>query len=124
MAGLLHNEVAERFALCDPLERELDRFARLADRLSAHHQPLVLQILDERIEAAILFAQQILGRHEAILEHQLGGVAREPAVLFERPRDAKARRALFDDEHRDLPVAARIAGLRGDEVDIAVARRW
>ena len=41
-------------------------------------------------------------------------------MLLQRAGDAEAGRALLDREHRDLPVAAGLARLGGDEVEIAV----
>ena len=92
---------AERAALLDPVERELDRLHGLAHRLRGEHDALVLEVLDQRVEAAALLAQHVLLRHAAVLEHQLGRVAGEPAVLVERAGHLEAGRALLDGEHGD-----------------------
>ena len=60
-------------------------------------------------------------RHQAILEHQFGGVGRAPAVLVERAADTEARRSLLDEEHGDrLATAGQVAGLRGDAIEIGM----
>ena len=41
-------------------------------------------------------------------------------MLLQRPCHAETRRALFDDEHRDVAITARRTGLGGDEINVAI----
>src|SRR4029453_17860825 len=84
---------------------------------------LALQPGGGLLEAAALDAEEILRRHRALLEGQLGGVRRAHAHLVELAAHREAGPSALDEEHGDAVVTAPgrpRRGPRGDEVEIAV----
>src|SRR5579863_4103474 len=92
---LVPERPAEGLARLQVGERQLERRLRLAHRHGADDDALVLEVPHDRVEAATFLAEHRVMRDQAILEQQLGGVRRAPAMLVERAADAKARRALL-----------------------------
>ena len=118
---LLPERGAEGRAGADIVDRQLDRGLRLAHRHGADHRALVLEVAHDRVKAAPLAAEQVLGGNPALLENELGRVRGAPAVLVESAADTEARRALLDQEHRDrLRGLARRIGLGRDAVEIGM----
>src|SRR3546814_2371911 len=62
-------------------------------------------------------AEQVGGRHRAILEHQLGGVGAAPAHLVEGAADAETGHAFLQDEHGNALAALglRVGAGRSEE---------
>ena len=83
------------------------RRLRLSHRHGADHDALILEIPHDRVEAITLFPEDGILRDEQFSKQELRGVRRAPAVLVERAADAKSRRSLLDQKHRQgLATAA------------------
>ena len=62
---------AELPALLHVAGRELERAAGDAERLRAHERPRAVERAHRVVEAAALVADEVLGRHRALVEHDL-----------------------------------------------------
>ncbi|HZC13413.1 MAG TPA: hypothetical protein VE270_05260, partial [Thermoleophilaceae bacterium] len=73
--------------------------------------PLPLEVGHDQVEAPVLLPQQVLVRHEYVLEGELGRVGRVPAELLQLLRDRDALHPLLDHEEGEAVVAALLGGL-------------
>ena len=87
---------AERLTFTRPLQ------ALFQSQLRGHvgHQrqgePLALKVAHDAGKPHVFGADQMLHRHPAIIEEQLGGIGGPPAHFLQLTADAEARGALFD----------------------------
>ena len=118
---LVEQHAAESLAVFDIFDGESQRGQRIADGHRGGCDTLALEILHDRIESGVLFAQQISRGHAAVFEDQFRGVGTQPAGLVQRAANAKTRRAFFDDEHGDAAGTLRSRiGFRRHKVQIGL----
>ena len=106
----------EGVALARVCGRALPRELHGADRAQRHRQPLPLEVGHDQFEALVQRPQQVLRRHEHVLEGDRGCVGGVPAELLELcGADALAA---VDDQKRGpvVPALGRRLDCRDDEV--------
>ena len=72
--------------------------------VDADAEPLLLELLHQHLEALPFLAEQVLGRHAAVLEEELARVLRREAELLELPAAHEAGRVGLDEEQADALV--------------------
>ena len=72
---------------------------------SGQHRPLIVEAAHQHADAAVFGAHDVLGRDEAIVEHQLGGWRTTHPDLVDLLPDRKTFHALFDDEGGDASAS-------------------
>src|ERR1700722_9772187 len=99
----------DRAAELAPLERVgLGKVVAALRQTDAHRSdgdPAAVEDLEELVEPLAPRAQQVALGHAHPLERELAGVGRAPAELVHRLRDHVPRRAVLDDQVRDLALA-------------------
>ena len=101
-------------------ERRLERRARHADRLRGDADAAGFEVRERDPVAVAFAAEQVRGRHRAVLEHDLRGVGRALAELVLDARDDVARRRRVDDERRDAFLAGGLVGHGEHDRDVGV----
>ena len=76
-----------------------------AERARRQHRALVVEAAHQHVDALADLAQHVLGRHLAVLEHQLARVGAAHAQLVELLRGGEALEALLDQERGDAARA-------------------
>ena len=114
--------LAELLALADIGQDDVE--ARLHDPEldSGEHGALIIEPAHQHPDPAILRPHDVLGRNEAIVEHQLGGRRSAHPHLVHLLADREALHALFDQEGGD--PARPLAGLGIDHQRVGIWRRW
>ena len=91
-----------------------------AKRACRQHGAFVIKARHQHVDAAALGAQDVLGGHEAVLEHQLAGVGPAHAQLVEFLRRRKTFHAALDDKGGDAFGACVDVGLGIDDQHMRV----
>jgi hypothetical protein len=115
---------AEALALLRIGQRRLERGARHADRLRGDADAAALQAGQGDLVAHAFFADQVLGRDAAVLEHDLRRVRRMLAHLVFDAGDDVAGRIGRHPEGADALLAGGFVGDGHDDRDVAVSCRW
>ena len=115
---------AELLAILHVARRELERTPCDTERLRAHERPRTVERAHRVLESAALVADQVLGRHRALVERDLAGGRTPHAELALELRDAEAGKRLLHHETADAAVTGIGIGLREHGVEVAHARRW
>mmetsp|Transcript_5031 Transcript_5031/g.18550 ORF Transcript_5031/g.18550 Transcript_5031/m.18550 type:complete len:563 (+) Transcript_5031:3103-4791(+) len=107
--GLVFEDgLAEGDAVLAVAQRGLERGTRHAHGLRGDADAPALQARQRDLQALALVAQPVGGRHPAVLEQDLGGVAAVLAQLLFDPGDRVARRGRGHEEGADALLAGRL----------------
>ena len=90
----------------------------MANGHGAQGNALGLKVFHDRVKAFVLFAQQVMVWNAHVVEHQLGGVGRQPTCFLECAAHTETRCAFFNNEHRH--GVACIARFGGNEIQIGM----
>ena len=96
----------------------VDQALHRADGADRHQQPLPGEVGHDQLEAAVLLAEQVLGRDLDVGEGELAGVGGVPAHLLQLRRHLVAGHLALEDEEGDAAVAALLGRLAGADEEV------
>ena len=108
------DRLAELGALMHVRNDQVEAGLHDPERPRRQHRALVIEARHQNVDAVADDAEHVVGRHLAILEHELAGVGAAHAELVEFLPGRKSLEAFLDDEGGD---AARARGRVGLGID-------
>ena len=118
------DRLAELLALVHIGNDQVEAGLHDAERARRQHGALVVEAGHQHVDAVADDAEHVLGRHLAILKHELAGVGAAHAELVELLRGRKALEILLDDEGGDAARAGGAVGLGIDHERLGERARW